>query len=985
MIPTGVERSHVEQALARIDAEGIPGGRTSKHWALEHNGKRYPPKLVVSLAAEMATGQALPSTEFSAGDSGGARSLLRRLGFSVLALDDSAAEDDEDDALQANDIERWLRTWYPDPGSLQACSSLLADAIGWSHQQGPASWVCATRGQNAITLTVGRSLVVRLQRESVSIVVAADALTPNARAQLKARSTPGTWEFKSVAGSESYVVVPSTVASLRPLFEEALRMQITRTASAVKQSPYTRNQENQILDALEHLLHRSLPRPSYAVPAPVATVDWARVAQAFQQFRDDPGERFRVELRRVRARQLRAFLATPEAIHPETFNLEVWTMESRTLLRGQEITGQLLRGAEVIPPETAAAWTEALTQGALELHGNYVWGSGSRIFGPTLTDEERVQHIQAALALLNDAVLSPLEKAIQIEERPGFGPNIATGLVMVFHPTEFSLWNKVSRSLLPQFGYRADELAVFETSTTELRQRLGAEDALELDWFLFLLSTGRYREVFPAEASLEGSSRSRRVLKIAPGENASYWKDCLEQGIMVVGWDEVGDLRKYPEASSYRAAFNEKFSGIYRNNKSTMGRAANELWALRDLRPGDVIVANRGKSEILGVGEVVAPGYEFLPERAGFKHAVHVAWDTTKARKVPTQEGWMRTIVPVSESELKALIELTDDKTPPSGLEAGTSAVAPPITLAQILSAIEGEGMRLEARTVRRYHVALQVRGFVILAGVSGTGKTWLTRAYASAIKARYLLVAVAPSWTSNEDLLGYFNPLSKTYLDTGVSRFVREAAAEYRLATEAGRSPQPFHLVLDEMNLAKVEHYFARFLSALEVRQRDTVAELELHAGETVLLPPNLAFIGTVNVDETTHGFSDKVYDRAQLLELPVSRDLLAQHVADQACGETVMKLWEAVAPVAPFAFRVADDIVDYVERSVELSVDWKEALDEQIVQKVLTKLKGADPRIATALENVLTLTEGQFPLSHERAQRMLEGFRQHGFASFF
>jgi MoxR-like ATPase len=359
---------------------------------------------------------------------------------------------------------------------------------------------------------------------------------------------------------------------------------------------------------------------------------------------------------------------------------------------------------------------------------------------------------------------------------------------------------------------------------------------------------------------------------------------------------------------------------------------------------------------------------------------VWVKWDTTQARKIPSQEGWMRTIVALSEAELASLL----GSTPPVD-EPGLSDEYAAPSLAQLIAGVEADGLKLDARTVRRFHVALQVRGFVILAGISGTGKTWLTRAYASSLKARYLLVPVAPNWTSNEDLLGYFNPLSKTYFDTAVSRFLREAAAEYRSATEAGRTPRSFHLVLDEMNLARVEHYFAKFLSALEVRQRDKVAELELFAGEVVLLTPNLSFIGTVNVDETTHGFSDKVYDRAQLLELPAPRELLAQHVAGEACGEVLLAIWDAVAPVAPFAFRVLDDVVEYVDRSVELGVDWKDALDEQVVQKVLTKLKGTDPRIATAFEGVMAVTEGQFPLSHERARRMLEGFRQHGFASFF
>lgn len=127
---------------------------------------------------------------------------------------------------------------------------------------------------------------------------------------------------------------------------------------------------------------------------------------------------------------------------------------------------------------------------------------------------------------------------------------------------------------------------------------------------------------------------------------------------------------------------------------------------------------------------------------------------------------------------------------------------------------------------MRRYHLALRSRGFVIVAGISGTGKTWLADGYARAVGAQ---VPVAPSWTTNEDLLGYLNHMNGRYHDTAFSTFLRAASAAYARAADAGVAAQPFHVVLYEMNLARVEHYFARFLSAMEVRQRLTLAPLEL------------------------------------------------------------------------------------------------------------------------------------------------------------
>jgi hypothetical protein len=185
-------------------------------------------------------------------------------------------------------------------------------------------------------------------------------------------------------------------------------------------------------------------------------------------------------------------------------------------------------------------------------------------------------------------------------------------------------------------------------------------------------------------------------------------------------------------------------------------------------------------------------------------------------------------------------------------------------------------------------------------------------------------------------------------------------------------------------MNLARVEHYFAKFLSAMEVRARYGTAPLELAPGEVVDVPPNLVFIGTVNVDETTHGFADKVYDRAQLLELSPSRENVAAHLDGAAYRAPLLEVWDAVYPVAPFAFRVLDEIRHYVEAAAHLGVPWEEALDEQLLYKILPKVKGTNPQVGSALEQVVMVTPS-FPLCHGRARQMLEGYQRHGFASFF
>ena len=294
--------------------------------------------------------------------------------------------------------------------------------------------------------------------------------------------------------------------------------------------------------------------------------------------------------------------------------------------------------------------------------------------------------------------------------------------------------------------------------------------------------------------------------------------------------------------------------------------------------------------------------------------------------------------------------------------------------------------MVLPESIIRRYHVALKSRGFVILAGISGTGKTWLAEHYATIVNAEHCVAAVAPNWTSNEDLLGYFNPIANQFIYTKSSKFLIRASTEYREAKEQNRDAQPFHLILDEMNLARPEHYFAEFLSAMERRSRDPNGEasLELAPGISVQLPANLYFIGTVNMDETTYGFADKILDRAQLVELSCPREALENHIGPQPHSRTLMAIWDAVSAVAPFAFRVTDDISSYIAISVQLGIPWPVALDEQIFHKILPKIKGTSAKLDNALVQLADICNEDLPLSRARVGTMLNEYRTHGFVSF-
>jgi hypothetical protein len=184
-------------------------------------------------------------------------------------------------------------------------------------------------------------------------------------------------------------------------------------------------------------------------------------------------------------------LSNPDAIDLETFNREVWVFESATYLRGKPIN---LYDEEAFDLEQITDVEKAIESGELELHGNYTWGTASRVYAPKLKDDaQKLEYLRQALHILNNANLPPMHKAQQITKVYGFGNNITTGLVMIFHPKEFGLYNNQGKQILKNLGYEtSDSIDTYEETLHSLKEKLNAQDFLELDWFLYTFNRGEY-------------------------------------------------------------------------------------------------------------------------------------------------------------------------------------------------------------------------------------------------------------------------------------------------------------------------------------------------------------------------------------------------------------------------------------------------------------------------------------------------------------
>ncbi len=173
-------------------------------------------------------------------------------------------------------------------------------------------------------------------------------------------------------------------------------------------------------------------------------------------------------------------------------------------------------------------------------------------------------------------------------------------------------------------------------------------------------------------------------------------------------------------------------------------------------------------------------------------------------------------------------------------------------------------GLFYEIDTLRLFVSGFAAARLIILQGISGTGKTSLPYAFGKFIQNDVTIASVQPSWRDRTELFGYFNEFTKRFNETEVLKRMYEACYMEDVSV----------VILDEMNIARVEYYFAELLSILEMPSRDewvvslvpTVwpTDPELFFDGKFRLPPNMWYVGTINNDDSTFAVTDKVYDRA-------------------------------------------------------------------------------------------------------------------------
>lgn len=305
-------------------------------------------------------------------------------------------------------------------------------------------------------------------------------------------------------------------------------------------------------------------------------------------------------------------------------------------------------------------------------------------------------------------------------------------------------------------------------------------------------------------------------------------------------------------------------------------------------------------------------------------------------------------------------------------------------------------GLFYDFRLTHRFTASLLSKPFVILTGLTGSGKTKLAQAFAQFIsesKDQYEIIAVGADWTNRDPLLGYPDGLDK-------NRYVMPESGVLQLLMRAKDDlERPYFLILDEMNLSHVERYFADFLSCIESGE-----PIKLHDNEEIKevpkeirIPKNVFVIGTVNIDETTHMFSPKVLDRAHTIEFRVdekdmvtffqyaqdidlkklegkgadmaesfvalSKDRSVSMEVNDAIKDILLNFFRALKPLgAEFGYRSANEIRRFIAMLIKLDgSDSNEVKDQYIdyavIQKLLPKLHGSRKKLKHPLSALAKL----------------------------
>ncbi|QEG37701.1 McrB family protein [Bythopirellula goksoeyrii] len=359
------------------------------------------------------------------------------------------------------------------------------------------------------------------------------------------------------------------------------------------------------------------------------------------------------------------------------------------------------------------------------------------------------------------------------------------------------------------------------------------------------------------------------VYKISPGAEAWNWVNCRDEGYITIGWDELGDLTGIP-----REEFNNRRAALLTEHEDWTKRGLSQVWTFSRIREGDRIIANKGKSEILGYGTVIGP-YYYLPNTK-HGHRLPVMWDDVTARKV-NEPSWSGTVQKVSAERFEQLRDaepLGDPSDPPAPADPKPSPLNPDYSIDQCSADTSFTVAQLE-----RWLSALDRKKQAVFYGPPGTGKTYLAdklaRHLIGGTDGFFKIVQFHPEYAYQDFMQGI-----RPQLTDGAQLSYANVAGLFKdFCSEAAQRKGRCVLIIDEINRANLSRVFGELMYLLEYRDQ----EIDLAGGGVFRIPRNVRIIGTMNTADRSIALVDYALRRRfAFIRMSPDYDVLARAHTD-------------------------------------------------------------------------------------------------------